>query len=129
MGSHFSSWFFPNMASCHSLYPDRATNIELTWKEDKEETSITIVMIKLWLYDNDNDNNINNNNANNSNEDDNDDDSDNDADADNKQLLDEIFVISRIKVEVTCYQPKLKAKADDPYWADLDYSRYHGKRI
>ena len=33
-----------------------------------------------------------------------------------KQLLDEVFVISRIiKVEVKGYQPKPKAEADNPY--------------
>ena len=42
-----------------------------------------------------------------------------------KQLLDEVFVISRIiKVEVKGYQPKPKAEADNPY-RDLDYSGYH----
>ena len=43
----------------------------------------------------------------------------------NKQLLDEVFVISRIiKVEVKGYQPKPKAEADNPY-RDVDYSGYH----
>ena len=47
----------------------------------------------------------------------------------NKQLLDEVFVISRIiKVEVKGYQPKPKAEADNPY-RDLDYSGYHLNRI
>ena len=42
-----------------------------------------------------------------------------------KQLLDEVFVISRIiKVEVRGYQLKLKAEADSPY-GDLDYSGCH----
>ena len=44
-----------------------------------------------------------------------------------KQLLDEVFVISRIiKAGVHCtgYQPKPKAEADNPY-QDLDYSGYH----
>ena len=45
-----------------------------------------------------------------------------------KQLLDSVFLISRkIKVSVkviTCYQPKPKASADNPYFA-LDYSGYH----
>ena len=47
-----------------------------------------------------------------------------------KQLLDEIFVISRIiKVEGgSGYQPKPKAEADNPY-RDLDYSGYHKNRI
>ena len=49
---------------------------------------------------------------------------------DSKQLLDEVFVISRIiKVEVrAAYQPKPKAEADNPY-RDLDYSGYHKNRI
>ena len=39
-----------------------------------------------------------------------------------KQLLDEVFVISRkSKVEVRGYQPKRKSEADNPY-RDLDYS-------
>ena len=48
---------------------------------------------------------------------------------DYKQLLDEVFVISRIiKVEVMViknkgYHPKLKAEADNPY-RNLDYSGY-----
>ena len=42
-----------------------------------------------------------------------------------KQLLDEVFVISRIiKVEGGGYQPKSKAEADNPF-RDLDYSGYH----
>ena len=45
----------------------------------------------------------------------------------NKQLLDEVFVISRI---IKClgkgYQPK--AEADNPY-LNLDYSGYHKNRI
>ena len=47
-----------------------------------------------------------------------------------KQLLHEIFVISRIiKVERgSGYQPKPKAEADNPY-RDLDYSGYHKNRI
>ena len=49
-----------------------------------------------------------------------------------KQLLDEVFVISRIiKVEVQCrgYQPNPKAEADNPY-RDLNYiSGYHKNRI
>ena len=48
-----------------------------------------------------------------------------------KQLLDEVYVISRIiKVEVQCrgYQPKPKAEADNPY-RDLNYiSGYHKNR-
>ena len=49
---------------------------------------------------------------------------------DYKQLLDEVFVISRIiKVEVRViknkgYPPKLKVEADNPY-RNLDYSGYH----
>ena len=43
----------------------------------------------------------------------------------NKQLLDEVFVISRIiEVEVGV----IKAEADNPY-RDLDYSGYHKNRI
>ena len=38
----------------------------------------------------------------------------------NKQLLDEVFVISRII--------KVAAEADNPY-RDLDYSAYHKNRI
>ena len=46
-----------------------------------------------------------------------------------KQLLDEVFVISRIiKAEVKGYQPKPKAEADNPY-RDLDFSGYHKNRI
>jgi len=42
-----------------------------------------------------------------------------------KQLLDEVFVISRIiQVEVRVTQQKPKAEADNPY-EDLDYSGYH----
>ena len=42
-----------------------------------------------------------------------------------KQLLDEVFAISRmIKVEVGVIKPKPKAEADNPY-QDLDYSGYH----
>ena len=48
--------------------------------------------------------------------------------ANNKQLLDEVFVISGIiKVEVSV-QPKPKAEADNTN-RDLDYSRYHKNRI
>ena len=41
-----------------------------------------------------------------------------------KQLLDEVFVITRI-IKVEGYQPKTKAKADNSY---LDYSGYHENR-
>ena len=49
---------------------------------------------------------------------------------DNKQLLDEVFVISGIiKVEVSVnYQLKPKAEADNTN-RDLDYSGYHKNRI
>ena len=48
----------------------------------------------------------------------------------NKQLLDEVFVISGIiKVEVLkCYQPKPMAEPDDTN-RGLDYSGYHKNRI
>ena len=49
---------------------------------------------------------------------------------DNKQLLDEVFVISRIiEVEVgLIISQKRKAEADNPY-QDLDYSGYRKNRI
>ena len=43
----------------------------------------------------------------------------------NKQLLDEVYVISGI---IKCYQPKPKAEADNTN-RDLDYSGYHKNRI
>ena len=46
-----------------------------------------------------------------------------------KQLLDSVFVISRIiKVSVKGYQPQPSASADNPY-LDLDYSGYHENLI
>ena len=42
-----------------------------------------------------------------------------------KQLLDEVFVITRI-IKVEGHQPKTKAEADNPY---LDYSGYHENRM
>ena len=47
----------------------------------------------------------------------------------NKQLLDEVFVISRIiKVENKGYHPKPKAEADNPC-RDLDYAGCHKNLI
>ena len=46
-----------------------------------------------------------------------------------KQLLNEVFVISRIiEVEVAVLVLQPKAEADNPY-RDLDYSGYHKNRI
>ena len=46
-----------------------------------------------------------------------------------KQLLDSVFVISRIiKVSVRVIQPQPSASADNPY-LDLDYSGYHKNLI
>ena len=46
-----------------------------------------------------------------------------------KQLLDSVFVISRIiKVSVICYQPQPSASADNTY-LNLDYSGYHKNLI
>ena len=43
-----------------------------------------------------------------------------------KQLLDSVFVISRIIKVSVGYQPQPSASADNPY-LDLDYSGYHKK--
>ena len=46
-----------------------------------------------------------------------------------KQLLDSVFVISRIiKVSIRVHQPQPSASADNPY-LDLDYSGYHKNLI
>ena len=63
----------------------------------------------------DNDNNKNNDNDN--------------ENSNNKQLLDEVFVLIRNNQgQGKCYQPKLKAEANNTY-RDLDYSGYHKNRI
>ena len=46
----------------------------------------------------------------------------------NKQLLDEVFVISLDQGRGKCYQPKPKAEADNTN-RDLDYFGYHKNRV